>query len=1025
MKRKQILAKAITLGLLLAMPCSAWAYDVVSSDTPLTENKTYTDGLNVNNSAALDGAGYDISVKGNTNDSGGNAYGVINYGKIENVVNFTAENLVLNSGSGAVISIQEGEFTGAFRNDEEATLKINGDTSFSGTTQVANYTYSSLYNANGAKIVIADGVTVTVANGFTNGYMKTPGGTLEAGQASFVIGKNGGFENNSGLAEVGSITGGDNNFVIVTTTNNAQLIVNNELKTSVYNTGELTYNGTASIGGSLQNTGTIYATKGFLKIDKDLTLSTANAAIWKNENKGLADIDVVGILTLDNNYYYGQSVLTANELVAGFIDNRGHIKADKIVAKEGFVSYYIENGESTIEVNELVIGNYVDDSGNSWASIIGEKDSGASGYGNSVVTVHKKLIFDSSNGMPIFENRDRLFLDSLDGEAIVIEGDGQLVNQVITSSYSGESVGIMAKNAEKETIENLIINSEFVNQGELYATNLAVLNGVDGIEQTDGTFKESRGFNVENLTVLSDGDFALKNTEYEFTSVGVGAGAALSTNADTVSVEKAIALDKSASFTANDVSASVISLADSSKFTAKDVSGTEAVALGAAAAFKSETLAMTEGGTVVSDGGSLSTTTMSGEELTFALQSGKEKQIAVQEFTGNDLKINVASLTPEQVVIDKMDGSGVTVTGDSQLTDTFEVDNVEAGLQALAYTASVNSTQNGQSKTVIAPAGKILGALYGETDGANHIITASVKEGVNNSNQGISEMASIALMTWRQENNDMNKRLGELRDSAGEHGVWVRMTRGESKYGNQNIKNQYNAYQLGYDEKLSSDKHWTVGAALTYTDAESSFRSGKGENKHKGLAVYGSRLNDDGSFIDLIARYARLEHEYEVYGGAGKGDFDTNGYSLSAEYGKRFTQKSGLWIEPQVELTYGRVSSGEYLTNNGVRVRQDGMDSLVGRLGFALGKNLAKNKGNVYLRASYLYDFDGETDVRYSYGRQNKRFEQDLGGGWWEVGVGTNINFSEAAHLYFDIEKTYGGDVATPWQWNAGVRWSF
>ena len=47
------------------------------------------------------------------------------------------------------------------------------------------------------------------------------------------------------------------------------------------------------------------------------------------------------------------------------------------------------------------------------------------------------------------------------------------------------------------------------------------------------------------------------------------------------------------------------------------------------------------------------------------------------------------------------------------------------------------------------------------------------------------------------------------------------------------------------------------------------------------------------------------------------------------------------------------------------------------------------------------------------------------GGGWFEVGVGTNINLSDTSHLYFDLEKTYGGDTATPWQWNAGVRFSF
>ena len=32
-------------------------------------------------------------------------------------------------------------------------------------------------------------------------------------------------------------------------------------------------------------------------------------------------------------------------------------------------------------------------------------------------------------------------------------------------------------------------------------------------------------------------------------------------------------------------------------------------------------------------------------------------------------------------------------------------------------------------------------------------------------------MASLSLMTWRQENNDMNKRLGEVRASEGSQGI--------------------------------------------------------------------------------------------------------------------------------------------------------------------------------------------------------------------------------------------------------------
>ena len=358
------------------------------------------------------------------------------------------------------------------------------------------------------------------------------------------------------------------------------------------------------------------------------------------------------------------------------------------------------------------------------------------------------------------------------------------------------------------------------------------------------------------------------------------------------------------------------------------------------------------------------------------------------------------------------------VEASGKVTDSMGND-IQGGMEKLLK--NINVGEGTKETTVTAAAGSVTGktTITRDADGNS----SAAKEEVHKENAGISEMASIALMAWRAENNDMNKRLGELRDSEGEHGVWTRMVRGQSKYGAQNVKNQYSTYQLGYDEKLSVDKHWTVGAAVSYTDASSSFSTGHGENKSTGFAVYGSYLSDNGSFVDLIAKAARLKNEFDVLGGAGKGDYETNGYSLSAEYGKRFTKDNGFWIEPQVELTYGYVGAVDYLTNNDVKVRQNGMDSLVGRIGFAMGRNI--KAGNVYARASYLYDFDGETDVTFSKNDVTRGFKQDLGGGWWEVGVGTNLNLSDATHLYFDVEKTYGGNVATPWQWNAGVRWSF
>lgn len=388
--------------------------------------------------------------------------------------------------------------------------------------------------------------------------------------------------------------------------------------------------------------------------------------------------------------------------------------------------------------------------------------------------------------------------------------------------------------------------------------------------------------------------------------------------------------------------------------------------------------------------------------------------VTVGTLAGSDMTVNATSFDNAIVATNNSVGN-VTINASAAMTDAL------AKGEASTEDALNVVTRNGDGSVVFYGAASDVAGATTITSDANGNVTRT--EATNTANAAVSDMASISMMTWRQENNDMNKRLGELRDSKGQYGAWARMARGESKYGAQGVKNQYNYYQIGYDEKLSTDPHWTVGVALTRTEGNSTFKDGSGENNHTGVAVYGSYLGENGSFIDLIAKYSRMDNEYKTTAGVGDADYKTNGYSVSAEYGKRFTKDNGLWIEPQVELTYGTVGSANYMTSKDASVRQDGIDSLVGRVGFALGKNI--KAGNVYARASYLYDFDGEANVTYSKGGVTRSFEQDLGGGWWEVGIGSNINLSNATHLYFDVEKTYGGDVATPWQWNVGVRYSF
>lgn len=364
------------------------------------------------------------------------------------------------------------------------------------------------------------------------------------------------------------------------------------------------------------------------------------------------------------------------------------------------------------------------------------------------------------------------------------------------------------------------------------------------------------------------------------------------------------------------------------------------------------------------------------------------------------------------------DIKSLTVKGSGAMADAIAKDPSVAN--KLANVVEDESTGKSAATNVTTDEGEVAGA-YSGTVSADGSVSGSLAK--NSINENISGIGVISLMTWRQENNDLNKRLGELRDSKGQYGLWTRMSRGEAKYNDLGIKNQYNYYQLGYDARISDD--WILGGAVSYTDGESSFRDGDGTNKHTGFAVYGSRLADDGSFIDIIAKYAHMKNEYDTYtyAGAGDGDYSTNGFAFSAEYGKRFKGQNDFWIEPQAELTYGRVDSANFTTAKGVHVRQDSLDSLVGRLGFALGKDV--KAGHVYVRASYLYDFKGDVNMYMDKDGVSDSYDHDLGGGWWEFGVGTNLNLGHDTHFYFDVERTASGEVSTPWQWNAGIRYSF
>lgn len=286
----------------------------------------------------------------------------------------------------------------------------------------------------------------------------------------------------------------------------------------------------------------------------------------------------------------------------------------------------------------------------------------------------------------------------------------------------------------------------------------------------------------------------------------------------------------------------------------------------------------------------------------------------------------------------------------------------------------------------------------------------------------IKNIAATAIVAWRQEDSTLSQRLGELRESDGGQGIWVRMSRGEFEYDGE-YKNQYNFFQMGYDWAAGN---WHYGAAVSHNDGQTTYTHGDGENRSTSLSLYGTWLGDKGHYADIVLKQGRLSNDFDIYTEAGhtSGDYDAWGTSLSGEYGMKVELDGGWYVTPQAQLTLMRVGGEDYTTNNGIKVNQDSLESAVGRVGFEVGKRIS-DSGSIYAKASLLHDFAGSADTYLSHKGLTNSYHQDIGDTWCEAGIGFNYKTSENSYVYADVVKTFGGDVETPWQWNAGMRWTF
>ena len=363
------------------------------------------------------------------------------------------------------------------------------------------------------------------------------------------------------------------------------------------------------------------------------------------------------------------------------------------------------------------------------------------------------------------------------------------------------------------------------------------------------------------------------------------------------------------------------------------------------------------------------------------------------------------------------------------LTDTDPYDTVNETEENLDYNGvTVEGADNGTDK----PGNKFVNETF-DNGGINHYIV-----GIDKSQSEVSDAGKTIINMSRANYSNaiymdrLNKRMGETRyiNPEEEQGMWVRLR--HDRIGKTDaFRSQNTMYEMGYDVKQDCDNgERRIGMAIDYMDGKTEYRNvaGDGDIKRYGLWLYDTWTGDKGHYTDFVAKWGHLENDFEIYNSRGKvnGDYSNNVFSVSAEYGKKNDMGKGWYFEPQAQLQLARVTGADYVTSQNTKVSLDGINSLIGRAGFRLGRDLNENS-TVYVKADLLHEFLGDQTISAyditTNGVYRETFENK--GTWYDVGFGFATALGKNSYAFMDFEKSFGNDNDETYQVNAGVQWTF
>ena len=311
-------------------------------------------------------------------------------------------------------------------------------------------------------------------------------------------------------------------------------------------------------------------------------------------------------------------------------------------------------------------------------------------------------------------------------------------------------------------------------------------------------------------------------------------------------------------------------------------------------------------------------------------------------------------------------------------------------------------------------------------------------------NGGKNAMA-LAATIWLSNNNDLQRRMGDIRLSQAKSGLWARYLGGKNVWNPEqtNIDQQYNILQIGYDTKVNE---WNIGGAFDYGTSNDTYfikdlkglanAKGDGKEKQYTFALYAIGQFDNGQYVDIIAKMAKVNSRYNLnyLDKQMNGDYNTRGGSISIEYGKRISE-GDTYIEPSIEFTAGYLDAVNYkanstFQNNGIddanmTIHQDAFHTLRGRLGIAAGRQTDMTSAFVKLSLNKEFSGNFNATFRADGDTEDIPVNLDMKDTWVDIEIGGSYRMEKGTFVYGTLTKSFHSAIKTEWRLDAGIRLAF